>query len=129
VAKSRLAPWLVPLAVAAAAPASAQAPIQLTAEEAAALDGAMRSRPDPLACRSNPGEIVVCARRFGGGGQRMEFEREPGEIVRHVNEPGSGVAALAADHCTRLCNVGINVNLNDAVRAAPKIIRHILGRD
>ena len=126
--KSRLAPALLPLAL-TAAPVEAQAPIQLSAEEAARVDGAMRAKPDPLACSARPGEIVVCAHRFGGGGQRMEFEREPGEIVRHVNEPGTGTAALAADRCTRLCNVGVTVDLIAAARAAPKIVRHILGRD
>lgn len=59
----------------------------------------------------------------------MEFEREPGEIVRHINEPGSGVAALAADRCMRLCNVGVSVDLVAAARAVPKIVRHILGKD
>lgn len=126
--KSRLAPCLFPLAI-AAAPALAQEPIRLTAEQAATLDGAMRMKADPLACTAKPGEIVVCARRFGGGGQRMEFEREPGEIVRHINEPGSGVDALNADRCTRLCDVGVRVNLIDAGRAVPAIVRHILGRD
>jgi len=127
VAKSRLAPALLPLAL-AAAPAAAQEPIRLTPEEAARLDGAMRAKPDPLACTARPGEIVVCGHRFGGG-QRMEFEREPGEIVRHINEPGSGMAALGAGGCTRLCNVGVNVDLIAAARAVPKIVRHILGKD
>jgi hypothetical protein len=117
-----LAPCLLPLAI-AAAPALAQEPIRLTAEEAAALDGAMRAKAD---CTGRPGEIIVCGRR---GGQPMEFEREPGEIVRHINEPGSGVAALNADRCTRLCNVGVSVNLISAARAVPTIVRHILGRD
>jgi hypothetical protein len=118
-----LAPCLLPLAI-AAAPALAQEPIRLSAEEAAALDGAMRTKSN---CAGQPGEIVVCGRV--GGGRRIEFEREPGEIVRHLNEPGRGVDALNADHCTRLCNVGVNVDLIAAAHAVPKIVRHILGRD
>ena len=127
-AKSRLTPALLPLAF-ATAPVGAQAPIPLTAEEAARVDGAMQGKPDPRACTGRLDEIVVCGHRFGGGGQRMEFEREPGEIVRHVNEPGRGTDALAADRCTRLCDVGVTVNLIAAAKVAPKIVRHILGRD
>ena len=65
----------------------------------------------------------------GRHNQPIVFEREPGEIVRHINEPGYGVAALAADRCTRLCNVGVHADLIGAARAVPKIVRHILGRD
>lgn len=116
---------LIPLAL-VAAPAAAQAPIALTPEEAATLDRAMTRPPGlPASCRGAGTDIVVCARRE----KPIEFEREPGEIVRHINEPGFGTDALAADHCTRLCNVGVTVNLIEAARAVPKIVRHILGRD
>jgi hypothetical protein len=128
VAKSRFAPYLVGLcAIPAAAPA--QEPIALSADQAASLDKAMRMKPDLAGCPQEANAILVCGRRLGGGGQRMEFPREPGEIVRHINEPGSGLAALAADRCTRLCDVGVNINLIEAARAAPRIFRHILGRD
>jgi hypothetical protein len=116
---------LLPLAV-AAAPAAAQGPTILTAQEAAQLDRTMHAAPaPPRGCAGGPGEIVICGRRE----QPIEFEREPGEIVRHINEPGSGLAALGADRCTRLCNVGVTVNPLAVVAAVPKIVRHILGRD
>jgi hypothetical protein len=134
VAKSRLATGTLTLAVtiaalAAAAPAAAQQPILLSAEDAAKVDRAMRDKPFGACAGGTADEIVVCARRLAGHGQRMEFEREPGEIVRHINEPGYGMAALAADRCTRLCNVGVSVNVIAAARAVPTIVRHILGRD
>jgi hypothetical protein len=126
VAKSRL-PELALLLLLPGVPAHAQAPIPLTPAEAAALDGAMRRKPSlDHACTGGADEIVVCGRRSR---EPMEFPREPGEIVRHINEPGLGVDALAADRCTRLCNVGVSVNLLAAARAVPKIFRHILGKD
>jgi hypothetical protein len=75
-------------------------------------------------------EIVVCGRTP----RRLHrlplpIEREPGEIVRHVNEPGSAMAALGAGGCSRTCYQPVTVNLIDAARAAPKILRHILGKD
>jgi hypothetical protein len=118
---------LMPLAL-FAAPAAAQTPISLTPEEAATLDRTMTRPPGlPAPCTGTGAgnEIVVCAHRE----KPIEFEREPGEIVRHINEPGFGTDALAADHCTRLCDVGVTVNLIAAARAVPKIVRHILGRD
>jgi hypothetical protein len=116
---------LIPLAL-LAAPAAAQAPIPLTPEEAATLHRAMTKPPGlPASCTGAGTDIVVCGRRE----KRMEFEREPGEIVRHINEPGFGTDALAADRCTRLCNVGVTLDLVAAARAVPKIVRHILGRD
>lgn len=122
--KSRLA--VVPfLLLAPEAPAAAQQPIALSADDAARLERAMHRR-HPTGCVADEiGQVVVCGRRE----KRMEFEREPGEIVRHINEPGLGVDALAADRCTRLCNVGVRVNLIQAAQAIPKIARHILGRD
>jgi hypothetical protein len=128
-----LAPFAILAALIAAltsVPAAAQAPTALTPAEAAQLDRAMHGTAGVRgACTGSPEEIVVCGRRLAGGGQRMEFEREPGEIVRHINEPGTGMAALAAGGCSRLCNVGVQVNVIEAAKAVPKIFRHILGRD
>jgi hypothetical protein len=123
-----LMPPLLIWAALTAAPAAAQTPIPLTPQEAATLDRAMTRPPGlPAPCTGTGAgnEIVVCAHRE----KPIEFEREPGEIVRHINEPGFGIAALAADRCTRLCNVGVTVDLVGAARAVPKIVRHILGRD
>jgi hypothetical protein len=127
VAKSRLAPAV--LLLLAATPAAAQELAPLSARDAALLDRAMRERHLGACAAGSRDEILVCAHRLAGHGQRMEFEREPGEIVRHINEPGSGVAALAADRCTRLCNVGVSVNLIRAAIAAPGIVRRLLGKD
>jgi hypothetical protein len=128
VAKSSLATLTILLA-APTAPATAQAPVPLSAEDAARLDRAMHDRHARGCDDPAINQIVVCGRSLAGHGQRMEFEREPGEIVRHINEPGSGVAALAAGGCTRLCDVGVRVDLIAAARAVPKIVRHILGHD
>ena len=124
--KSRFAPGLILLL--AASPAAAQQLAPLSADDDAKLRQAMHTKADP--CTGDmSGDIIVCARLLAGHGERMEFEREPGEIVRHINEAGSGVAALAADHCTRLCDVGVSINLIQGARAAPKILRHMLGKD
>lgn len=111
----------------APAPAAAQDLIPLNPDEAAKLGEAMRR--SAYGCGGAGDGIIVCARSLAGHGQRMEFPREPGEIVRHINEPGSGVDALAAERCTRLCNVGVSVNLLQAAEAVPKIVRHVLGKD
>jgi hypothetical protein len=74
-------------------------------------------------------EIVVCART-----QRRSYnlplpiEREPGEIVDHANEPGSGGRA-GPDSCFRNCYQPVKIDLIGAARAVPKIISHILGHD
>jgi hypothetical protein len=90
--------------------------------------------PIALGCPGTRGgsdeEIVVCGRTPHRPVPRLPLpiEREPGEIVRHVNDPGGG-GAPAADACTRNCYKPVTINLIDAARAMPKIIRHILGRD
>ena len=70
-------------------------------------------------------EIVVC----GGASQHerlpLPIEREPGEIVRHVNEPMSSTAALGAG-CTRTCAWPATNNVLVILFQAPKVIRHIL---
>ena len=78
------------------------------------------------AVRSSDEDIVVC----GGPKRRyrlpLPIERERGEIVRHVNEPDA-VGALASP-CFRGCDAS-GVDVLKIVRAAPKIVRHILGHD
>ena len=73
-------------------------------------------------------EIVVC----GGASQHerlpLPIEREPGEIVRHVNEPMSTTAALGAG-CTRTCAGPATNNVLVILFQAPKVIRHILHPD
>lgn len=85
--------------------------------------------PDPLgdlAARQRAGRgdclpgsddgIVVCGRRarLGGGGYRVPYEPEPGAPVRLIaGEPPSATGAMDADHCTRLCDRPVMVNLLD----------------
>ena len=128
-AKSRLAAGAFPFLL-AAAPAQGQAPIALSPADSAAVDRAMTKKPgsDP-ACIGAANVIVVCGHRIGGGGQRMEFEREPGEIVRHINEPGGAVGAMSDGGCFHSCYQPVKIDVLGAARAAPKIIRHILGHD
>ena|SRR6476620_4754180 len=79
------------------------------------------------AVRSSDEDIVVC----GGPKRRyrlpLPIERDPGEIVRHVNEPDAPTAALGAA-CFRGCDAS-GVNVLKVISAVPKIIGHILGHD
>jgi len=76
--------------------------------------------------RGGDEDIVVC----GGPKRRyrlpLPIEREPGEIVRHVNEPDAA-GALSAP-CFRGCDAS-GINVLKIISAGPKIIRHILGHD
>ena len=76
--------------------------------------------------RGSDGDIVVC----GGPKRRyrlpLPIEREPGEIVRHVNEPDAP-GALSTP-CFRGCDAS-GINVLKIISAGPKIIRHILGHD
>src|SRR4051812_1334786 len=77
--------------------------------------------------RGSDEEIVVC----GGPKRRyrlpLPIEREPGEIVRHINEAPSPASALSAP-CFRGCDAS-GVNVLKIISAAPKIIGHILHPD
>jgi hypothetical protein len=80
----------------------------------------------PEAGRGTDEEIVVCgttprrAHRLP-----LPIEREPGEIVRHVNEPDAA-GALAGPACSHSCYQPVTVNPIAVILAAPKVIRHIL---
>jgi hypothetical protein len=75
-------------------------------------------------------EIVVCGRPHAPLYRLpLPIEREPGEIVRHVGDAGGGVAAMTADGCRRACEQPVQVNVFQVILAAPKVLRHILGKD
>jgi hypothetical protein len=81
--------------------------------------------------RGSDEEIVVCGRSRHRPLYRLPLpiKREPGETVRHINERGSGVAAMAGGACSHSCYQPVTVNPIAVILAAPKVIRHILGRD
>jgi hypothetical protein len=80
----------------------------------------------PTTGQGSDEEIVVC----GNTPRRsyrlpLPIEREPGEVVRHVNEPDAR-AALAGPACSHSCYQPVTVNPIAVILAAPKVIRHIL---
>jgi hypothetical protein len=105
----------------------------LTAEEAMKHYHETFGVPPARGCddadRGSGEDIVVCGslpRRYR---LPLPIEREPGEIVRHVNEPEATTAALAGAACTHSCYQPVTINVIKAARAVPKIISHILGHD
>ena len=72
-------------------------------------------------------DIVVCGNTKQRYRLALPIEREPGEIVRHVNDPGAPTAALSAP-CFRGCDAS-GINVLKIISAAPKIIGHILHPD
>jgi hypothetical protein len=85
----------------------------------------------PETGRGSDEEIVVCGRTPHGPLHRLPLpiEREPGEIVRHHNEPGNAVQALSTGGCSRTCYQPVTIDVLQAARAMPKIIGHIFGHD
>jgi hypothetical protein len=81
--------------------------------------------------RATDEEIVICGRHGGRHPYRLELpiEREPGEAVRHINEPGNAVEAMRGPGCLRACQEPAKINIISVIFAAPKILRHILGKD
>src|SRR4051794_388088 len=56
-------------------------------------------------------EIVVCGRtRAPGYRLPLPIERDPGEAVRHVNEPDSAVAAMSPP-CPSTCGAPAKINV------------------
>lgn len=118
-----------------AAAAAATTPVglsqaRLTAEQA--MDNYRRRFGSDPACAAGGAEdeVVVCGHReLHPDRLPLPIEREPGEVVRHVGEPGSGGGALGAGGCDRLCEQPITFNPIKAAIAVPKIIRHILHGD
>jgi hypothetical protein len=72
--------------------------------------------------------IVVCGGRPRRERLPLPIERDPGEIVRHVNE-ADGMAALNAGACLRGCQEPPKGSILTILFAAPKVIRHLLGKD
>jgi hypothetical protein len=75
-------------------------------------------------------DIVVCGRTHAPSYRLpLPIEREPGEIVRHAGDAGGGIAAMGAGGCQRACEQPVQVNVMQVIFAAPKVLRHILGKD
>lgn len=107
----------------APAPATADASMKLYQEW---LNGSVRRCPasGPLSDE----EIVVCGRTHHRQPERspLPVARDPGEIVRHINEPGNAVEAMRGPARPR---EAVTVNPIAVILAAPKVIRHILHPD
>ena len=74
-------------------------------------------------------EIVVCGRTHRQPERSpLPVQREPGEIVRHHNEPGSGIEAMNPP-CPSTCGDQVKFNVIELLFKTPKIIRHILHGD
>ncbi|HEX5181659.1 MAG TPA: hypothetical protein VFW19_00770 [Allosphingosinicella sp.] len=76
-------------------------------------------------------DIVVCGRRSRQAGPRLPLpiERDPGEVVRHINEPGNAVAAMNGPVCMHSCERPVTINPIQVIFAVPKVIRHLLHGD
>lgn len=72
-------------------------------------------------------EIVVCGSAPRRERLPLPIEREPGEIVRHINEAPSPASAMSAP-CFRGCDAS-GINVLKVISVAPKVIRHILHPD
>jgi hypothetical protein len=123
----------------AGAAAEPPGPGPLTADEAMKhyreTFGAEGGAPAPAGCADRglvtDEEIVVCGRTSRRQLHRLPLpiEREPGEVVRHINEPGGGPDAMAGGACIHSCYQPVSIDLIRAARAMPGIVRHILGKD
>jgi hypothetical protein len=112
--------------------ASAQAPAApLTADAAMKRYEQWLKTPELAACaesgNASDADILVCGRRSRQAGPRLPLpiEREPGEVVHHINEAGG--APLNA--CYSACYQPLKIDMIGVARAVPKIINHILGKD
>jgi hypothetical protein len=111
----------------------------------AAIPGVIAAPPDPLgdvaremgrradpACSRDESEadVVVCGRRQRGGGLRIPDEPEPGGRVRlTAGELPTGMAAMNAGGCLRLCSQPVIINVFEAVRAISRGLDRILHPD
>ena len=132
--KSRTLPALFPAALMGVSlPAAAQVPPAPAAIIAAPPDPlgdlARRRHLDEARCRDSDSEaIVVCGRIvLGGGGYRIPYRPEPGARVRLIaGEVPSGMSAMGADSCLRLCYQPVMINLLDP-GSIVRGLDHILG--
>lgn len=113
---------MLPALLGAASPCVAQSSAAPVASSIVAAppnplgDLAARRLADEARCRDGGGDaIVVCGRLVrGGGGYRVPYEPEPGARVRLIaGEQPSGMAAMGADACLRLCERPVMINLLD----------------
>jgi hypothetical protein len=119
--KSRRRPVLFLAAlIGPAFPATAQVPSTPGAIVAAPPDPlgdlVRRRYLDEARCRDGDSDaIVVCGRIvLGGGGYRIPYRPEPGARVRLIaGEVPSGMSAMGAPGCLRLCYQPVMINLLD----------------
>jgi hypothetical protein len=120
------------LLLAAAAPALAGPRAPLTAEQAIEIqqEGVRQATGTaPCARDRAEGDIVVCGRR-GPDPNRLPLPVQPLPGEREHLLPGELPRAQASyDTCAIACPRGGGINLLLVFKAAPKIVRHLLGED
>jgi hypothetical protein len=100
-----------------------------SAEEALAHQQAGLQRSLGLDCDRSDGDIVVCGRR-GADPNRLLLPVQPLPGDREHLLPGDLPRAQASyNTCVIACPRGSGINLLLVFKAAPKIVRHILGED
>jgi hypothetical protein len=72
-------------------------------------------------------DIVVCGRTDSH--IRVPYEPVPGQVHHIAGDVPSGRDALAADHCIRLCNVGVMIPILPAIEALGRGLDRLLHPD
>ncbi len=131
--RSEMRPALLLLLLAAAWPGAAAAqPDAPGFEELMAAQQEQIRRLVAADCRRDApeGEIVVCGRSLDTERQALPLDAPPvpGRIARLPGEAPTGMDALNAEYCLRLCNVGVKIDL-ETVRAIGRGIDRILHPD
>ena len=114
-------------AAAAAQPPAAPASADAAMQRYQSWSNGTRPSDCPASGPLSDEEIVVCGRTHRQPERSpLPFARDPGEVVHHAGESGSGTGALAAGGCLTRCEQPVSVNPIAIILAAPKVIRHIL---
>jgi hypothetical protein len=72
-------------------------------------------------------DIVVCGR--SDSRIRVPYEPVPGQVHHVAGDVPSGLDALAADRCIRLCNVGVMIQIGPALEALGRGLDRLLHPD
>jgi hypothetical protein len=72
-------------------------------------------------------DIVVCGRTDSR--VRVRYEPVPGEVHHIAGDLPSGLDALAADRCIRLCNVGVMIPIIPTIEALGRGLERLLHPD
>ena len=127
----RTVPILILAAANLASAGPAAATKTLTAEQAIERYREQYESVAELDCptSSDPDEIVVCGRVGQRDPNRLPFDppRTPGAHL--PGEGPSGMDAMNADACLRLCPQPVRVDLIKAFKTGKRIIEHILNPD